>query len=266
MDPDQKDKLIMELLDKVVDYMDKQGLVMRAMGSAAIRHHSEHFYDLHHSFRKLKDVDFVIYSKQVSKIEKAIYELGFRPRPVGVTPEIFAKRRIVYYELQGETVWTDIFIDSLEMNHVIEYKGRLEKDHPTVPLAELFLQKSQIVEINERDVKDLCVLFLEHDVSNNDDNTINSGMISERLSKDWGFYYTVTTNLAKLKKQMWNYTDMFADDQLKLIDERANKLTNEIEQKDKSLGWKIRARVGNKTQWYNPVEEVERAEHLEDLN
>lgn len=266
MDPDQKDKLIMELLDKVVDYMDKQSLVMRAMGAAAIRRHSEHFYDLHHSFRKLSDVDFVIYSKQTSKVEKAIAGLGFRPRPVGVTPEIFAKRRIVYFDLQGETVWTDIFIDSLEMNHVIDFRGRLEKDHPTIPLAELFLQKSQIVQINEKDLKDLCVLFLEHEVAVGDSNTINSRYISERLSKDWGFYYTVTTNIEKLKKQMWNYTNIFADNQLKIIDERANKLKNEIEQKDKSLGWKIRARVGNKTQWYNPVEEVERAEHLEDLS
>ena len=35
-----------------------------------------------------------------------------------------------------------------------------------------------------------------------------------------------------------------------------------IEKEPKSLGWKLRAKVGTKKQWYNDVEEVERAEHL----
>ena len=35
-----------------------------------------------------------------------------------------------------------------------------------------------------------------------------------------------------------------------------------IEKEPKSVGWKLRARVGTKKQWYNDVEEVERAEHL----
>jgi hypothetical protein len=255
----------MELLEKVVDHMDKQNLIIRAMGAAAIRRHSEHFYNLHHSFRKLSDVDFVTYSKQVSKIEKAMAELGFRARPVGVTPEIFAKRRIVYYDLNGETIWTDIFIDTLEMNHMIDFRGRLERDHPTIPLAELFLQKAQIVRINEKDLKDLCVLLLDHAIDKGDNNTINASYIADKLSKDWGFYYTVTTNIDKLQKIMQNWTDIFTDTQLKTIGERAQKLRNEIETKDKSLSWKIRAKVGTKAQWYNSVEEVERAEHLEDL-
>ncbi len=264
MEPDQKDALIMELLDKVVEHTDKQGLTMRAMGAAAVRRHSENFKNLHHSFRKLSDVDFVIYSKQTSKIEKAMSELGFRSRPMGVTPEIFGRRRIVYYDVDGETLWTDIFIDSLEMNHVIEFKNRLEVDHPTIPLAELFMQKTQIVKINEKDLKDLCILLLDHDIDKGDGNTINSAYISDILSNDWGFYYTVTTNMDKLKNLMGNWTNTFSDEQVKTIGQRVDKLRNEIEAKNKSLRWKLRAKVGTKNSWYNSVEEVERAEFLED--
>lgn len=266
MDPDQKDLAIMELLDRVVETMDRQKLTMRAMGAAAVRRHSEHFKDLHHSFRKLSDVDFVIYSGQTSKIEKAMSEMGFRARPMGVTPEIFAKRRIMYYDTQGDTLWTDIFIDSLEMNHIIDFKHRLEKDHPTIPLAELFLQKTQIVRINEKDLKDVCILLIDHDIDKSDNNVINGAYIADRLSKDWGFYYTVTTNMDKLQKLMGNWINIFGENNLKIIAERARKLRNMIEQKDKSMSWKIRAKIGPRSMWYNPVEEVERAPHLEDVN
>ena len=34
----------------------------------------------------------------------------------------------------------------------------------------------------------------------------------------------------------------------------------------KSIKWKTRAIVGPKMQWYNDVEEVERADHLKDIH
>lgn len=52
----------------------------------------------------------------------------------------------------------DIFLDRLEMCHDIDFKGRLELDYPTIPLAEMLLEKLQIVQINEKDVKDVIIL------------------------------------------------------------------------------------------------------------
>lgn len=229
------------------------------MGAAAIRRRSLRFADLHRSFRKLSDVDFVTYSEQLPDIERSMAEIGFKNRPAGLTPEIFSKRRILFYEKNGETLWTDIFADHLEMNHIIDYRGRLELEYPTTPLAELFLQKSQIVMINEKDLKDLCILLLEHEVDGRRRETIDGQYIADVLSKDWGFNYTVTTNLEKLRRLMERWSNIFDQDQLKIIRERSEKLRNEIEQKEKTLRWKLRAKVGAKTIWYNQVEEVERA-------
>jgi hypothetical protein len=39
-----------------------------------------------------------------------------------------------------------------------------------------------------------------------------------------------------------------------------------IETTPKSLKWKARAAIGTRVQWYNDVEEVERAEHLQNLD
>ena len=38
------------------------------------------------------------------------------------------------------------------MCHDIPFKDRLEIDYPTIPLAELLLEKMQIVQINEKDL------------------------------------------------------------------------------------------------------------------
>jgi hypothetical protein len=39
-----------------------------------------------------------------------------------------------------------------------------------------------------------------------------------------------------------------------------------IENTPKALKWKARAAIGTRVQWYNDVEEVERAEHLSNLD
>ena len=44
----------------------------------------------------------------------------------------------------------------------------------TIPLAELFLTKAQIVQMNRKDVLDLLALLLDHEVGPGDAETINS--------------------------------------------------------------------------------------------
>ena len=56
--------------------------------------------------------------------------------------------RLIFF---GERVpMIDVFYDRLDYNHPIEYKGRLEADPYCVSLADLMLQKLQIVEINDK--------------------------------------------------------------------------------------------------------------------
>ncbi len=56
----------------------------------------------------------------------------------------------------------DVFYEKLDFCHAIYWKDRLETDSPTIPLAELLLEKMQIVQINEKDVIDTIMLLLEH--------------------------------------------------------------------------------------------------------
>ena len=40
----------------------------------------------------------------------------------------------------------DIFFDKLEFCHIIDFRGRLEIDYPTISLSDILLQKMQIVQ------------------------------------------------------------------------------------------------------------------------
>jgi hypothetical protein len=57
---------------------------------------------------------------------------------------------------------------------------------------------------------------------------------------------------------MDRWLNIFNEDQLKIIRERSTRLLNEVEKKEKSLGWKVRARVGPKKVWYKEVDELDR--------
>ena len=63
--------------------------------------------------------------------------------------------------------------DRLNYNHPINYRGRLEMHPYCVSLADLMLQKLQIVQINDKDLKDAMLLFLAAPVGETDENTIN---------------------------------------------------------------------------------------------
>ena len=129
-------------------------------------------------------------------------------------------------------------------------------------MADIVLEKLQIVEINPKDIKDLILLFLEHDVGDVDKETINGKYIAELLSKDWGFYYTSTTNLKKLTSLMGEYVKL-SPDETKTIQERVDKLLSVIENQPKSMGWKMRSRVGTKQKWYTEVSDDYRVLKIE---
>jgi hypothetical protein len=64
---------------------------------------------------------------------------------------------------------SDIFFDRLDFCHVLQLRDRLDVDDMTIPLAELFLEKMQIFQINEKDIVDTLMLMVEHPVGESDD-------------------------------------------------------------------------------------------------
>ncbi len=250
---------------EIIDSAEKSGILLRLLGAVAFRIHCPAHKDLQVSMNRiLTDLDFAAYYKQEKAIDKFFLQgMGYESQTASLTPGLMMGRKI-YYDASGERPHVDIFFDELNMCHVVSWKhGRLEIDKPTISLADLMLEKLQIVHINEKDVKDVMMLLREHEIGDSDHEVVNVEYISKIMAKDWGFYYTSTTNLTKIKSLLGEYDALSLDDR-DVISARIDELLAIIEKEPKSLGWKLRAKVGTKKQWYNDVEEVERAEHLMD--
>jgi hypothetical protein len=239
---------------RIVKSADELDIPLRLIGCLAFRLKCPEFVDLHERMgREVTDIDFISYIKHQRKVINLFRdELGYHY----VAPS-FARastlRDLFIDKERGRKV--DVFYDFLDFNHRIDFKKkkRLEVDKPTIPLAELFLEKTQIVQINAKDLKDLIVTFIAHDVSEKfDDSMVNGSHLAELLSNDWGLYYTVTTNMDKLLGYLSDVEEI-TDDQRAIITARVNKLRTMIEEKPKSRRWKSRAKVGDKKRWYKFV-------------
>jgi len=238
----------------MVETAQKHDAVLRGLGAAAIRSHSIKSADKYPALRRaLTDLDFITYSKHEKRVMTALSECGYHQDRARGYIRAVSGRSIL--ENPNTKLIVDLFFDKLAYNHTIELNGRLESDPLTIPLAELVLEKTQIVQINEKDVKDMILLLLEHPVGSVDQETVNIDRICGILSNDWGFYYTVTTNLNKIAEYAKEHHEL-ADDDRKDVLAKIEKLKEAIESTPKSFGWKMRARVGPKRKWYNDVEEL----------
>ena len=256
------DNFVAEARD-IASRAQAQGVFIRILGSTAFRIHSPEFVAIHSAMnRPLTDIDFMAYGKQDREIDAFFFKEGYVPLKAALTPELYATRRIYNHPNNG--IHIDVFLDKLSMCHTISFKGRLEIDSPTIPLAELVLEKTQIITLGDKDVKDMLILLAAHPIGDNDHETINGKYIAGVLSKDWGFYYTTSLNLAKIRKGLTIHQSLFKPEDVKNIQDRLDQLTMMMDDAPKTLSWKARSKIGNKMKWYTDVEEVERAEHLQD--
>jgi len=234
---------------------EDKGIVLRIMGGLAIYLHSQEYKQLWENLERLgkkifTDIDFVSYGKFRGRLLEFFKNRGFTINQRMLY--YYGKKRHIYY---GEKIpMVEIFFDKLEMNHTVDFKNRLEADYPTIPPAELLLQKIQVVRMNEKDIKDAIILIRAHELGKEDEEKINQVSIGASLLSDWGFYYTATTNLQKVKNSLSNYNALGEED-IRVVGGRINELLSYLEEEPKSIKWKSRALLGTKRKWYSEVDE-----------
>lgn len=245
----------MGVLEEILAKAEEFKATMRVIGSLAFRIKCPDYKYMHYDNKRfLTDVDFVANKKQILRVKDTFDALGWEEN-MGVLQKFGDKRRIFYHpELP---IHSDVFIDKLRFCHEIDFKGRLELDSPTISLVDLLLEKLQIVEINRKDLVDIMVLLSQYPVGDGASTEhVDGQYLAEICSKDWGWWRTATMNIEK--------THDFAGEYLKEADavkvrESLDELRTMIEEQKKSLGWKLRAKIGEQRKWYREVEEVERS-------
>lgn len=250
------DESFLEEAFRIIDETEKCGIILRLLGSVAVKLHCPEFgYLYSQANRPLTDLDFMSYSQFNAGMRAFFENLGYSADESIL--RYFGRYRHIYYSKKIEGLHVDIFFDKLSFCHEIDFKGRLEIDNPTIPLAELLLEKMQIVEINEKDLKDTLILLREHNIGTSSTDELDGNYIAKQLTQDWGFYYTVTTNLDKVGRYMQDFSPL-SDEDRGVISGRLENIRNLIEDAPKSLKWKLREKVGTRVRWYKEVEEVER--------
>ena len=252
---DQSERLKFENeLKRIVQASNKAGLSLRVIGSLAFQIHCPQFGYLQAALgRAYTDIDFAGYRKQTSEIKALLAGLGYiEEREVFIFSEGY--RSIFNHPNNGLHV--DVFYDKLDFCHTIKWEGRLEVDKPTIPLAEMLLEKMQIVEICEKDVIDTIILLLEHSLGEEDTETINIGYVAQLCGNDWGLWRTITMNLDKVRLLAQNYEQLTPEQKAK-ITTQVEAAQARLDEEPKSLAWRLRAKVGDRVKWYKEVDEVQ---------
>jgi hypothetical protein len=239
---------------RLVQRAEEQGIRLRILGSIAYRIHSPNNIHLFSEMeRELTDVDFGAERRQSHAIRQFMVGEGYRSND-GMFVGTEGARHV--YNHPEWPLHVDVFTDELNYCHPISFKGRLELDSPTITTTDLLLEKMQIVEINLKDLKDTMVLLLEHPVGDASAGreSIDERYIVDIMSRDWGFYYTFTTNLRKVAEFLSHMPAVGAEGEA-VIRGRIDGLLRSIEAAPKSMKWNLRAKIGPRVRWYQEVSE-----------
>ena len=232
---------------------ENRHMIMRLLGALAFRTHCPQYGYIQDDLgRQFTDIDFASYPRYLKDISRLLVELGYREDKT--VTQLFSDSRMLFHDLSwGRHI--DIFFNKLDFCHPVIFTRRLEAEELTLPLAELLLEKMQIVKINEKDLIDTIMLLREHPIGDSDKETINAVIINRTLGNDWGYWRTVTANLKLVDEMVEKYPRLSVDD-CRVVHERIAELQKRIEAYPKTARWKVRAKVGERLKWYKDVEEL----------
>lgn len=238
---------------RIVEAGNAAGVTLRLLGSLAFQFHCPAFGFLQEKMgRAYTDIDFAGYGREAKNVRALMAGLGYgEDKEVWVVSE---GGRAIFNNTSLD-LHVDLFYEKLDFCHVIPWAGRLEQDSPTIPLAELLLEKMQIVQINEKDVIDTIMLLLEHPLGESDRETINMKRVAKLCSEEWGLWRTATMNLNKVRQLAAGYPQL-SDKQKADVAVQVEGAIAHIEAAPKSMAWRMRARVGDRVKWYKDVDEV----------
>jgi hypothetical protein len=243
---------------RLLSAAEAKGIETRLIGGVAIRLIAGERLDPAF-IREIADLDFVVERRGGSSLGELLATSGYQPD--AEFNALNGARRMLFWDpVHGRQV--DVFVGSFEMCHALPLVDRLRQRPQTLPAAELLMTKLQIVELNAKDRGDIFALLLAHEVSDSDRDedgadAINAGLVASLTSRDWGLQRTFEVNFDRLTRSVEELPVEAGAKEL--IRSRIARLRAEIEAAPKSRKWKLRDRIGERKQWYETPEEVDRA-------
>jgi hypothetical protein len=229
------------------------GIGLKLLGGLAVRVLTP---DLPPRLRPGQDMDFACLSKG-RKATAAFLEDN------GCVPDrrfnnLNGDRQMYFTAPSGRPI--DVMVDRLTMCHVLDFRSGYSRLPLTLDAIDILLSKLQIIELNEKDARDILQLLgglpVRDSADGANDAFLDTKRFGQLLAGDWGWWRTVTGNLDKLPG--------LAADQPELVPAnaphdpiaQARQLADVAQSVPKGMKWKLRANVGDRVRWYELPEEV----------
>ncbi len=236
---------------RIAGEAEKKNVPLRLLGGVAIKLRAPEGLDPAFE-REYADLDWIAPKGKSAEVQRFFESLGYVPQTR--FNAIYGRERLLYFDEEHDRQ-VDVLVGTFKMSHEIPLGKRLSLEPLTIPLAELLLTKLQIIELNEKDVRDALAILHDHPVDESDGDAINAAHVAKLCASDWGLWRTFTANLEALRGHLDRY-DLPAESKER-ISERIGLLLERIEGEPKSFGWKMRAKIGDRKRWYELPEEVE---------
>jgi putative nucleotidyltransferase-like protein len=232
-----------QLLDEALRLIGRcreMGVEARLIGGLAIVHHDAELRGRGGS-RAINDIDLMVPTGAHRLLSLLLIQAGYRPEER--FNALNGHRRMVFHGPEWDL---DVLVGIFEMCHRIDMSSRFVLDHPTLPITDLLLTKLQIVKLNAKDAGDTVDLLRGHALGEGPGDHIDLARLRALVRDDWGLWRTITGTLETV----------VATGPPPEVADRARALLAALHDAPKSARWKLRARVGDRVQWYVLPDEV----------
>jgi len=208
---------------------------LRLLGGAAVIVHGSGV-----AHREIGDLDAVTGRKDVKRLTAALVERGYEPEVR--FNALHGDRRLIFHGPAGKL---DVFVDRFEMCHRLDLAPRLPLDSPTIPVSDLLVTKLQVVELNEKDARDLAELLRHHEVGTGPGDHFDADYLGDLVGDDWGLWRTLTGTLERLP-------ELVPD-----VSTQAATVRGVLDDAPKGRRWRMRAKVGDRKRWYELPDDLD---------
>ena len=239
-------------VQRIIHAGENAGIRLRVLGGLAIYMTCPSAVIHPRLKRSYADIDLAGLEKEAPGLGQFFTQLGYVPDQR--FNALHGRTRMIFYN-PDDGSHVDVFLDRFQMCHVLDLRKRLLDGYLSLTLADLLITKIQIVELNEKDIKDILAILLDHAIGPEAPDRLDLDYVVRLTSHDWGLYTTLSDNLIKAKEHLADYLQA---DEVELVEQRVEQILQKMQMAPKSVRWRARAKIGRRIEWYDLPDEVKR--------
>ena len=230
------------------------GLGLKLLGGLAVRVICP---ELPPRLRAGQDIDFACLSRGRRDVVAYLERSGCQPDKR--FNNLNGDRQMYFNAPSGRPI--DVMVDRLTMCHTLDFRPAFGALPLSLSAMDILLSKLQIVELNEKDARDILQLLAGVPVADGPaaggtGPVLDASRFTSLVAADWGWWRTTTGNLEKLPDLAAAKPELIPLGSPKDPLAQAARLLELARSVPKGMKWKLRANVGDRVRWYELPEEV----------